>query len=62
MIFIPIVMLCMIYLAGSPDVHSFVELSKLDIGVFIILFPSFFGMLRYLSSIGKTTYCGNKIW
>lgn len=25
-------LLCMIYLSGSPDVHSFVELSKLTIG------------------------------
>ncbi len=52
-----VLVVCVIYLAGTPDAHSFSELSKLDVAVI-----SFIRTLFWLSNTGKTTSCSNKRW
>lgn len=51
-------LLCTIYFAVAPDVHSISELSGLDITVVVICIISYIKMLFWLDGIGKTTSSG----
>ena len=48
-------LLCIIYFAVTPDVHSVSELSKLDIIVIVVCIISYIKMLFWLDGIGGAT-------